>query len=88
MNAVASFGCHLTAEQERLLMQSTYSILISYDMDKAGITGINDIIDRMKYKMNIKIAKIPFGKDAGELSADEINDAISESMDIHEWRKR
>lgn len=85
-NVVASFGCHLSEEQERLILRNTYDLIVSYDSDIAGICGTNNIIERMKHKINIKIASIPQGKDAGELNNKEIINAIQNSKSIKEWR--
>jgi DNA primase len=87
-NAVATFGCHLTEQQERILLQNTYNVILSYDMDEAGISGAIKVISRLKNKVNIRIANIPNGKDAGELNVDEINHTLAHSLSILEFNER
>lgn len=86
-NVVATFGCHMTQRQEQMLLQNTFNVLLAYDPDKAGTSGINNAIERLKNKVDVKIANIPKMKDAGELSADEIHESINSAKTIFEWRK-
>lgn len=84
-NVVATFGTNLSSEQEKLLLQSTYKVILSYDTDKAGINGTRKIIERLRNKVNLSIAKIPNGKDAGEMREVELIRAMQNKMTIGEW---
>lgn len=86
-NVVATFGCHMTEEQQRMVMQNAIDVIIAYDNDKAGIGGVENVIHTLGNKTNIKIAYIPEGRDAGELTQDEIIASITKSKTIYEWRK-
>lgn len=67
-NVVATFGANLTKEQENLLIKKTDSIWLSYDNDSAGNRATNEVIDRMKYKTNIKVIKLPINKDPEDVN--------------------
>ena len=87
-NAICSFGAHLSEQQERLLLQNTYNVILSYDMDKAGIEITNKLIERLRYKVNLSIANIPLGKDPNELSVYEVHNAIQNKLSIKEWSEK
>jgi DNA primase len=87
-NAICTFGSHLTAEQEKLLLQNTFNIILSYDMDEAGMKATNQVIDRLRYKVSLSIANIQLGKDPNNLNAYEIHNAIQNKLSINEWRKQ
>lgn len=86
-NIVATFGCHLTQEQERMLLTKAYDFVIAYDNDNAGIPATRHVINRLQNKVNLRIAKIPDNKDLGELNNEEMRDALSNAYTTHEWRK-
>lgn len=85
-HAVATLGSHLTEEQEKLILQHTYNLTLSYDADKAGIRGTNDIIKRLRNKVNITIANLPIGKDPNDLSEEEIHFAIQNKYKLEGWK--
>ena len=84
--AIGSFGAHLTIEQQQYIVKNTYNLMISFDTDSAGINATKRVIEQMQDKMNIKIANIPEGKDAGELNEQEIHEAINSALTIKQWR--
>lgn len=85
-NVVSTFGAHMTNEQMILILQTTYDIILAYDSDKAGIQATNKAIELLHNKVNISIANIPSGKDAGELTQEELEASITNQLTIREWR--
>lgn len=52
-NVVCTFGANLTKHQENLLLQVAETIILCYDGDKAGKSGMDKINKSMKHKVNL-----------------------------------
>lgn len=66
-NIVASSGTSLTGEQIALLKRYSKNLSLSFDMDKAGeMAADRGIKEAMAAEMNIKVIRIPQGKDPDE----------------------
>ncbi|MBQ7276295.1 MAG: DNA primase [Bacilli bacterium] len=66
-NSVASMGTALTQNQINAIKRLTNNIIIGYDSDGPGVMATIKAIDNLIYnKMNIKVIRIPDGKDADE----------------------
>ena len=71
-NAVCTFGAHLTDEQYRILLRSGKDVVWSYDGDKAGLSATKNAIEKLKYKANQWVIKMPDGVDPGSCKANEL----------------
>lgn len=71
-NAVCTFGAHLTEEQYRILLRSGKDIVWSYDGDSAGLSATQSAINKMRYKINQWVIKMPDGLDPGSCKPDEL----------------
>lgn len=87
-NVIATFGCHITAKQERTILLSTSEIILSFDNDDAGVLGTLNSIEMLKSKLNIKIARLPQGFDPGQLTQEQTHDAINNAMKIYQWKNK
>jgi DNA primase len=85
-NVVATFGCHMSEEQEKLILKKTYDIILSYDNDTAGAVGTNNVIKSLKDKVNIRVADLPDGFDPGMASHEQLEHALINALRIHQWR--
>lgn len=66
-NVVASSGTALTTEQVILIKRYTGNIALAFDMDKAGEAALDrGMQEAMALEMNIKIIRLPSGKDPDE----------------------
>lgn len=66
-NVVASSGTALTTEQVILIKRYTNNIALAFDMDKAGEAALDrGMQEAMAAEMNIKIVRLPSGKDPDE----------------------
>lgn len=72
LNAVATFGAHMTEEQEKLLIKTGADIILCYDGDKAGQEATSKIYKRLKYKTNLRYMPIPVDTDPGAMTKDEL----------------
>jgi DNA primase len=64
-NVVATFGAHLTDEQESKLLRVCTSIVTAYDGDDAGRMCTTKIINRAKYKFDVYCIEFEEGEDPG-----------------------
>jgi len=64
-NVVATFGAHLTDEQEKALLKVCTTIITAYDGDDAGRACTNKIINRTKYKFDVYCIEFDEGDDPG-----------------------
>jgi DNA primase len=66
-NVVASGGTALTLDQLKLISRYTQNIAFAFDQDEAGFTALAHAVDLSRnLGLNIKVVKIPFGKDPDE----------------------
>ena len=73
-NAVCTFGAHLTEEQYRIILRSGKDVVWSYDGDSAGLTATKNAIDKMRYKANQWVIKMPDGVDPGSCEIHELQE--------------
>lgn len=73
--AVATFGAHLTDNQYRLLIKTGADIILAYDNDKAGNEAKKKAIKMLKNKTNLFTVDLPAGRDAGDITREELLDA-------------
>ena len=67
-NVVASMGTALTDEQIKLISRFTSNVALVYDKDPAGEAATQRGVDLLrKASINVKVARITFGKDPDEL---------------------
>lgn len=67
-NVVAVSGTALTLDQVKLLKRYTQNIILSLDRDAAGAQATLRGVDQaLQAAMNVKILRLPFGKDPDEL---------------------
>lgn len=67
-NVVAVSGTALTREQVQLLKRFTNTVVIALDQDAAGLNAtVRGVEQAMREKMDIKVVRLPFGKDPDEL---------------------
>ena len=71
LESVATFGAKLTDEQAKILMKHYFKIAIMYDGDKAGNIATTNAIEKLRYKMDMDIYNLPYGKDPGDLTLEE-----------------
>ena len=86
-NVVATFGSHLGDVQARLILLKTYKVILMYDPDKAGILGTISAIKTLSTFVNIRIANLACGKDAGELTTEEADEAINNNLSVKQWKE-
>ncbi len=71
-NAVATSGTAFTIEHANLLKRYSENLLIAYDGDRAGVMAAGRAAQiSLSLGMNVKIAKLPIGKDPADLIRDD-----------------
>lgn len=88
--AVATLGTALTENQAKLLRRYTRNIVFAYDMDSAGRAATMRGIEILKKQdLNIKIMKLPEGKDPDEYikkyGREEFEARVRESLPATEY---
>lgn len=69
VNAVSTFGAHLTDEQYKLLMRTgCTSVTIAFDGDRAGREATEKVIQKLKGKVDVYVVKFDEGTDAESIS--------------------
>ncbi|MDD2822566.1 MAG: DNA primase [Candidatus Daviesbacteria bacterium] len=88
-NVVASKGTALTAGQIDLIKKYTDTILLCFDSDSAGDAASRRGIEMADFAgLNIKVIKIPEGKDPAELSLKNVDlwkKAVEEAEPIYDY---
>lgn len=64
---VATFGAHMTDEQEALILERFTYVTLAYDNDSAGHAATKKAIERLKHKVNLRILDLRNRKDVGEI---------------------
>ena len=70
--ALAVMGSSLSEAQERLLTADFQLVIILFDGDEAGRAGAEEISNRLKHKMFVRVMVLPDGEQPDMLSADEL----------------
>ena len=70
--AVATFGAHMSLEQEKLLLQTGADITLAYDGDSAGRAGMKDIRSRMRNKATLRQVQFPDGEDCQSIKRNDL----------------
>ena len=70
--AVATFGAHMTEEQERILLRSGATLVIAYDGDDAGIRAKDKVLKRLNNKANLYYIDFKPGEDPANISREEL----------------
>ena len=88
--SVATLGTTLTENQAKLLRRYTRNIVFAYDMDSAGRAATMRGIEILKKQdLNIKIMKLPEGKDPDEYikkcGREEFEARVKESLPTTEY---
>ncbi|MBI4653045.1 DNA primase [Candidatus Kuenenbacteria bacterium] len=88
-NVIACSGTALTLEQIKLLKRYSFNLALAFDIDPAGQKATKRGIDNAwQQEMNIKIIKLPEGKDPDECIKKDANvwqKAIKDSQSIMEY---
>lgn len=88
-NIVAIKGAALTDEQLKLLNRTVNKVLLSLDMDQAGIEATKRAIElAKKYELELRVIQIPGGKDPDELSRENPKawrEATKSSISVYEF---
>lgn len=88
-NIVAIKGSALTEEQLKLLKRTVDKVLLSLDMDSAGIEATKRGIGlAQKYDLELRVIQIPGGKDPDELARENPKawrDATKSSISVYEF---
>ena len=80
LNAVGMFGSSLSDAQEFLIQKTGVSnVLVIPDNDPAGEKCKDDLYEKLRYLFNVKFI-LPYGKDVGDMSIEEINRLIKEKV--------
>lgn len=72
IKAVATYGAHITKEQERMLLRLGADLVFSFDADIAGINASKKAYDTFRLTSNIKFVHLPKDKDPENLSREEL----------------
>ena len=82
-NAVASYGCNLSNQQLRLLLnKQPKSITIAYDSDLPGVTGSLNVIKNLRsssYKGSVYYILLPKGIDINDLGKEKFKQYLSKN---------
>jgi len=70
--ALALMGSSMSDEQEELLVSAFDRVLLFLDGDDAGRAGTDEVSNRLKRKMFVKVAELEDGKQPDQLNVDEI----------------
>lgn len=88
-NVVSISGTALTDSQIRILKRYSQNLAIALDQDEAGrVAALRSIDLALQLEMNVKVIRVPFGKDPGECVKNNPEDwarAISESQEAMEY---
>ena len=84
-NTVATFGAHMSDEQEKLLLRTGADLVIMYDGDKAGRKATSSAIERLRLKANLRIARLPDDSDPCSLTTEDLQKITQETLKIYEW---
>ena len=81
-NIVASFGCRLSEEQQKLLFEKKIKkVIIAYDADKSGKKGTRRAIKSLLREVNtFGYIRLPKGKDVAECSRKEFERALDRAV--------
>lgn len=87
-NVVATFGSHLSTEQENLLLKYFVNINLMYDADIAGLNAIKKVINQLKHKTNLQIIDLGhICKDPGELNSLEQFESL-DRLKPYQWLEK
>lgn len=88
-NVVAIKGSALTRDQVQLLRRAVSRVLLSLDMDEAGIEATKRAIQIIKeFDLELRVIQIPGGKDPDELAQKEPaqwREAVKSSISVYEF---
>jgi DNA primase len=88
-NVVAIKGSALTRDQVQLLRRAVNKVLLSLDMDDAGIEATKRAIQIIKeFDLELRVIQIPGGKDPDELAQKEPakwREAVKSSISVYEF---
>lgn len=75
LNAVATFGAHVTDQQYKLILKTGCSeVVLAYDGDDAGKKAVNKCIELFKHKVKISIIDFESNEDPESISRSELID--------------
>lgn len=82
VNAVATFGSHLSNEQYKLLLKTGSDIGLSYDGDNAGREATKNALNMLRNKANVSIITLPESTDPESLTREELRNAYARRSKI------
>jgi DNA primase len=85
-NAAATYGAHLTEEQERIICSMFPTVILSYDTDEAGQKATRKAIKMLKQKCNLYVLDLDV-HDPGELRDIEHFRSIK-ILKYYEWGEK
>jgi DNA primase len=71
-NTVATFGSSLSDEQSMILVATGRPIILMYDGDEAGRTGMRMAAGKLITKTFVRVVKLPDGTEPDDLSAEHL----------------
>lgn len=85
-NVAAPIGVFFTEEHILQLYKANVTILeFGFDNDKAGRNGMRKAYERAKGKFEIYFLEYPEGKDADDLTKEELIEVDANKLEPHEW---
>lgn len=85
-NTMATFGSHITKEQEKLLLQLAPNTILAFDGDDAGIKATLKSIEQLKHKTNLHIMEFTNEQDPGQCTIEELQKIYKNKLKHVFWR--
>ena len=79
-SVVALMGCHLSAEQEELLLERFSHIVLMLDGDPAGQRATLSIADQLLSRSTIDVVSLPDGRQPDQMSGEDIQRVLSAAV--------
>ncbi len=74
---VATFGASVSDEQVAILAATRRPLILLFDGDDAGQTGMQSAAERLIAQTAVRMVKLPTGKHPDDLSAAELTQILS-----------
>ena len=78
-------GSSITPEQVNLLSRCTSTLYLSFDGDEAGKKATHRAIESLKHKFDIYVIPFPDGKDACDVSGEELIECFNRRLHYTKW---
>lgn len=77
IQAVATFGAHITKEQYKLLLKTGADLIFAFDGDETGQIALKKALEMFKYKANVKLIKFKPNEDPESLDRNELRERLN-----------